>query len=227
MKLRSKILLALVSISVFPLVIALWVVGGMVASELESQVQLRSLDTASFIEQTTSRASTDDLKMVELLSGNPFLVNAVYSAGLSGDVSQLTSFLSGLEALSFDQFQVLDKNGQQILRMSMNGNQDIPSTSGIEHPVIEASLEGEAYSENGLFDGRMATTSAAPISMYGEPIGHLVAVSYFDENLATRLKTLSRTEVAFFDAGGIFAATSPELTDVDLSALHASSHYVK
>ena len=165
MKLRSKILLALISISVIPLVIALWVVGGMVASELELQVQVRSQDSANFIEKTTSRVSSDDLEMVALLSGNPFLVNAVYSAGLSSDVSQLTSFLSSLETLTFDQLQILDKDGKQIIRMFMNGNQEIPSTSGIEHPVIEASLKGEDYAENGLFDGRMATTSAAPISM--------------------------------------------------------------
>ncbi|MEN8687090.1 MAG: methyl-accepting chemotaxis protein [Desulfuromonadales bacterium] len=227
MKLRSKILLALISISVIPLVIALWVVGGMVASELELQVQVRSQDSVNFIEKTTSRVSSDDLERVALLSGNPFLVNAVYSAGLSSDVSQLTSFLSSLETLTFDQLQILDKDGKQIIRMFMNGNQEIPSTSGIEHSVIEASLKGEDYAENGLFDGRMATTSAAPISMYGEPIGHLVAVTYFDEDLAAQLKALSRTEVAFFDERGIFAATSPELTEVDLSTLLASSNYVK
>ena len=87
MKLRAKILLALISISVIPLVIALWVVGGMVASELELQVQVRSQDSANFIDQTISRASLDSQEMVALLAGNPFLVNAVYSAGLSGDVS--------------------------------------------------------------------------------------------------------------------------------------------
>ena len=126
MKLRSKILLALISVGVIPLVVALWVVGGMVASELEVQVQVRAQDSANVIEQTTTKTSSDDLALVALLSGNPFLVNAVYSAGLSGDVSQLTSFLANLDTLSFDQLQVLDKDGKQILRMFMNGNQEIP-----------------------------------------------------------------------------------------------------
>ncbi|MBW2511117.1 MAG: hypothetical protein JRE01_03685, partial [Deltaproteobacteria bacterium] len=107
MKLRSKILLALISVGVIPLVVALWVVGGMVASELELQVQMRNQDSANFIEQATTKTSSGDLALVTLLSSNPFLVNAVYSAGLSGDVSQLTSFLSNLEKLSFDQIQVL------------------------------------------------------------------------------------------------------------------------
>ncbi|MBW2473088.1 MAG: HAMP domain-containing protein [Deltaproteobacteria bacterium] len=227
MKLRSKILLALISVGVIPLVVALWVVGGMVASELELQVQMRNQDSANFIEQATTKTSSGDLALVTLLSSNPFLVNAVYSAGLSGDVSQLTSFLSNLEKLSFDQIQVLGKDGQQILRVFMNGNQEIPPTSGTEHPVIEASLEGEAYAESGLFDGRMAITSAAPISMYGEPIGHLVAVTYFDKKLATRLKTLSRMEIAFFDESGIFAATAPELDSVDLQSVLTSGSYVR
>ena len=227
MKLRSKILLALISVGVIPLVVALWVVNGMVASELELQVQMRNQDSANFIEQATTKTSSDDLALVTLLSGNPLLVNALYSAGVSGDVSQLTSFLYNLDSLSFDQVQVLDKDGQQILRVFMNGNQEIPTTSGTEHPVIEASLEGEAYAESGLFDGLMAITSAAPISMYGEPIGHLVAVTYFDKKLATRLKTLSRMDIAFFDEGGIFAATAPELDSVDLQSVLSSGSYVR
>ena len=227
MKLRSKILLALISVGVIPLVVALWVVNGMVASELELQVQMRNQDSANFIEQATTKTSSDDLALVTLLSGNPLLVNALYSAGVSGDVSQLTSFLYNLDSLSFDQVQVLDKDGQQILRVFMDGNQEIPTTSGTEHPVIEASLEGEAYAESGLFDGLMAITSAAPISMYGEPIGHLVAVTYFDKKLATRLKTLSRMDIAFFDEGGIFAATAPELDSVDLQSVLSSGSYVR
>ncbi len=227
MKLRSKILLALISVGVIPLVIGLWVVGGMVASELEVQVQVRARDSANVIEQTTSKASADDLKLVALLSGNPFLVNAVYSAGLNSDVSQLTSFLYTLDNLSFDQLQVLDKGGKQLLRVFMNDNQEVPSTSGIEHPAIKASLDGEAYAESGLFDGHMAITSAAPISMYGEPIGHLVAVTYFDKKLATSLKALSHMEIAFFNQDGIIAATAPELNTVDLQTILTSNSDVK
>ena len=58
MKLRSKILLALVSVSVIPLVISLLMIGGMVSDELEVQMQVRAQDSANFIEQTTTRTST-------------------------------------------------------------------------------------------------------------------------------------------------------------------------
>ncbi|MCK4509621.1 MAG: hypothetical protein KAU27_13815, partial [Desulfuromonadales bacterium] len=70
MKLRSKILLALVSVSVVPLVISLWMVGGMVGSELEIQMQLRAQDSANFIEHTTTSVSTENLTLVQMLAGS-------------------------------------------------------------------------------------------------------------------------------------------------------------
>jgi methyl-accepting chemotaxis protein len=153
------------------------------------------------------------------------LVNAVYSADLSGDLSQLTSYLANLDNLAFDQIQVLDKEGNRIYRKLFNDLEEIPATSGTEHPVIEASLENEPYSESGLFDGRMAITSAAPITLYGEPVGHLVGVSFFDLSFARSLSALCRNEIAFFDERGVFASTSEDLKKVDLTALLSSSHY--
>jgi len=225
MKLRSKILLALISVSVVPLVISLLMIGGMVSDELEVQLAVRAQDSANFIEQTTTRTSSENLTLVQLMANNPFMVNAVYSAGLSGDSDQLTSVIANLKGLPFDQVQVLDKEGQRLYRGFANGYEEISATSGVEQPVIEASLEGESYAESGMFDGRMAITAAAPISMYGEAIGHLVGVTYFDKTLATRLKALSRMEIAFFDESGVFASTSPELSALDLNAILQASSY--
>ncbi len=225
MKLRSKILLALVSVSVIPLVLSLWMVGAMVGSELEVQMQLRAQDSANFIEHTTTSISTENLTLVQMLAGNSNMVNAVYSDGVSGGNAQLVRVFADLENLPFDQIQVLNGEGQRLYRGFINGNEELPATSGIEHPVIEASMEGEAYAENGLFDGRMAITAAAPINMYGAPIGYLVGVTYFDINLATRLKALSRMEIAFFDENGIFASTSPELAQLDLKTILTSRSY--
>jgi methyl-accepting chemotaxis protein len=225
MKLRSKILFALVSVGVIPLMISFWVIGGMVADELDVQTQARVRDSAHLVEQTTISTSTENLTLVQMLAGNPFMVNAVYSAALSGDNSQLVSLLANMDNLPFDQIQVLDKDGQRLYRGFVNGNEEVPATSGLDHPVIKASRAGEASAENSLFDGRLAITSAAPISMYGEPIGHLVGVTYFGENLAARLKTLSRMEVAFFDESGIFSSTNPALDELDLSSVLQSPDY--
>jgi hypothetical protein len=122
MKLRFKILLSLVSVGVLPLVVSLWLIGGMAFGEFETQVLSRSQDAANFIEQSTTKISSEDLTLVEMMSGNPFLVNAVYSAGLSGDQAQLANFFASTKGLSFDQLQVLDKEGQKLYRLFLNGS---------------------------------------------------------------------------------------------------------
>ncbi len=225
MKLRSKILLALVSVSVIPLVLSLWVVGGMVISELEVQMQQRSQDSANFIAQTTAAISSENLVLVRMLAGDYNTVSAAYSDEVSGGNSQLVSEFADREDLPFSQIQVLNEKGQRFYRVFFNGNQELPATSGVEHPVIEASMEGEAYAESGLFDGRMAITAAAPIRMYGGTIGYLVGVTYFDINFAERLKAISHMEIAFFDESGIFASTSSELAQLDLASILNSPSY--
>ena len=225
MKLRSKILIALVSVGVIPLVLSLWMIGGMVAEELEVQIQARVHDSANFVEQAATSTSAENLTLVQMLAGNPFMINAVYSASLSGDNAQLTSFLGDMEVLPFDQIQVLDQEGQRLYRGFFNGNEEIPATSGIELPVIEAGRGDGSYAESGIFNGRMAVTAVAPISMYGAPIGHLVGVTYFDINFATRLKALSRMEIAFFDESGVFVSTTPGLAALDLKRVLQSADY--
>ena len=223
MKLRFKILLALVIVSIVPLVISLWIAGGMSIKELNGQLSSRVNRASIFLQQTTTNASMENLKYVKLLANNPFMVNAVYSTKLSGDKSQLESVLSNDE-LPFDQVQVLDNEGNQIYRQ-MFDTEEVPSTSGVEHPVIEATLEGEAYAETGVFDGRMAIVAAAPVTMYGDPIGHLVGITFFDARLAKRLKSLSAMEIAFFDSRGVFFATSEELGQISMDDVLNASEY--
>ena len=225
MKLRSKILVALISVGVLPLLVSLVIIGSITSKELETQMLDRARFAANFIEQTTTSASTEGLTLIAMQASNPFVVNAIYSAGLSGDTSQLESVVNDMQGLPFDQIQVLDKAGQRMYRSFMKGNEEIPATSTADHVVIAASLEGEAYAETGLFDGRMAITAAAPISMYGGAIGHLVGVTYLDLHLAQRLKALSRMDIAFFDESGVFASTSPELEQVRLSEVLISGSY--
>lgn len=218
MRLRFKILFALIAVSIVPLVISLWIAGKMSLEELEGQQTAKVNRAAIFLQQTITNSSMENLKYAKLMAGNPFTVNAVYSAVQSGDTSQLTEVVFRNDDLPFDQMQVLDNNGKQIYR-ELIGMEDLPSTSGADHPVLEASLEGEAYAETGTFDGRMAIVAAAPVSMYDESVGHLVGITFFDERLARRLKSLSAMEVAFFDQRGVFHATSEELGRIDLDAV--------
>jgi len=224
MKLRSKILLALVAVAVVPLVASLWFAGGMATGELEHQIDNQLRHQAIFLQQTTTNTSAENLNYVRLLAQHPLLINAIYSADLSGDTSQLHSVIAGLDDLPFDQVQVLDPAGKVVYRAFL-GHEEIPQISGVEHTVIEASLEGEPYAEVSPFDNRMAVVAAAPISLGGEPLGHLVGVMFFDEQMAAKLRTLTGMEVAFYDDRGIFTATAPDLAKIDLKQMLGAENF--
>ncbi len=225
MKLRSKILVGLISVGVLPLIVSFWIIGGMASHELSNQMIERAGFAADFVEQTTLSISAESLTLITMQASNPFLVNAVYSAGLNNNTAQLDSVVSGMQDLPFDQVEVLDNTGKRIYRSFLKGNQEVPPSSTNDHPVISASLIGEPYAEISEFDGMMAIAAAAPITMYGGAIGHLVGVSYLDEHLAQRLKDLSGMDVAFFNDGRVIASTSPELAEVDLAGALSAQNY--
>ncbi|MHB8708694.1 MAG: methyl-accepting chemotaxis protein, partial [Desulfuromonadales bacterium] len=113
---------------------------------------------------------------------------------------------------------LLGKDGT-VLQRTVFGGISLPATSGVEHPVIEASLEGDAYAESGEFDGRMAIVAATPVLLDGTTVGHLVGVVLFDKGLAERVKSLAGMDVGFFNKSQIFVTTHEDIKHVPLTEL--------
>jgi hypothetical protein len=140
MKIRTKILLAMIAVSVIPLIIALWIVGNMAADDLEQQNLLRMKRAKIFVEQTVTYTSTELLNSIVALAHHPDLLAALNppAAPVRGVQAPptLDSAAAGLGKLPFDQLQLLDRSGQRLLRRFYHGKSEIPATSGPEHPVI-------------------------------------------------------------------------------------------
>lgn len=227
MKLRNKIILALLITALVPLFTTLWLTNRVADEQLEQQSLLRSTQISELVVQALASDAVEALNYTTLLGENPLLVNALYSSSLSGDNSQLVTAVAGMERLPFDQIQILDAGGRLLYRAFTGNREQLPAISAADHPVIAASLAGEAHAEIGLFDDRLGIVAAAPVRLYGDPIGHLVGVRYFDAAFAARLSRLSRQEIAFYDARGIFVATSPELAQANLKTVAASKQGVQ
>ncbi|MCP3176473.1 methyl-accepting chemotaxis protein [Desulfuromonas sp. KJ2020] len=214
LNLRWKILLALLAFAIVPVAVALAFTARLNNQQLERNMQSRAKVVSGFVERSTTYSQAEKANYIRLLAQNPLMVNAVYSAGFSGNTEQLVTALEGsLERFDFDLVEVLDAEGQLLLRQ---GNEvDQAPADRKDHPVIKGSFEGETLAGIQLFDDRLAIVAAGPVQLAGAPLGHLVGVVFLDDHYARKISSLSDAEVAFFDEGGVFSATLTGLKEID------------
>jgi len=110
----------------------------------------------------------------------------------------------------------LSKDGELLLRFLPDGA-ELPASSDKSHPLIAASLSGEALGEITRFDDQFSVVAAAPVYLQQEQIGSLVGVNFINDHYASQIGSLSGTQVAFFDESGIVAASRPELKGLKLT----------
>jgi methyl-accepting chemotaxis protein len=212
--LRWKILLAQIALSVIPLCVTLYILTGLTVKQFEKNMQDRFTQMANFTERNTTYSQQELLNYVKLTSRNNDLVNAVYYASLTGDSSQLKDVIDkSHDIFNFDMVEVLNKDGEVILRFLYEDEQ-LPASTGKEHPLLEASLKGESLGEISRFDGQFSVVAAAPVFLQQELIGSLVGVNFINDRYASQISSLSGTQVAFFDESGIVAVSHPELKNL-------------
>jgi len=217
--LRWKILLAQLALSVIPLFVTLYILTGLTVKQFEKNMQDRFQQMANFAERNTSNSQKELLNYVKLTSRNNDMVNALFYASLTGDNSQLKEVIAqSHEIFNFDLVEVLNKDGDPILRF-LAEDEELPALSGKEHPVIAASLEGEALSAIDRFDGQLSVVAATPVFLQQEQIGSLVGVNFMNDRFAVQISSLSATEMAFFDETGIVAASHPDMKKLALAEL--------
>ncbi len=218
LSLRWKILVALLGLAVIPLAGTLFFVSRLSEGQIEKDMKKRVVQVSGFVEQSTTYSQREKANYLQLLAGNADVVNAIYYATLTGDSAQLRDALGDTHKLfNFDVVEVLDKTGRRLLRNAQDPG--LKATSGKDHPVIEASLEGDAFYDIAHFDGKLGIVAATPVKLRSDIVGHLVGVTFLDEHMAGQIKALSRADIAFYDKSGIFASTHEGLAKLDLSGV--------
>lgn len=221
LSLRSKVLFALVALSVLPLCVALYVMAGLNEKQLVLDTELRVTAVSNFIERSITLAQRERGNYINLLAGRSDLVEALTAENNGSRDSLINYFTNQQKALNLDLVEVLDATGRILFRHLKEG--DWPATSGPNHSVIEASLDGDASYEIAPFDGHLGIVAATPVKKGGHIIGHLVGVSYLNENYAKRIRALGAAEIAFYDQTGIYASTNKDLGKLDLAIFEATA----
>lgn len=221
LKVRWKILLALVALSVIPLIVSLLVVYRLSERQLETDLDLRLAAVATLVERSTTSAQREKGNYIQLLAANKEVGGAVRYAALLGPTRQLTDqFEQSHRLFNFDLLVVFDPQGEPLLRLPEDS--PMPAVTGAEHPAVQASMVGVPFQMLDLYDDRLALIATAPVSFEGEIVGHLAGVTFIDGHFLTEtfgghLESLSGAELAFFSRQGVLAATSQELNGLPVA----------
>lgn len=205
-KIRTKILLALIGLSVVPLVVALFILFQMTGKQIEEGMAQRTAQTEDFIRSNTAYLQTVRLNYVQLLARDSGLVNAVYYAVLSGDTLQLADAIKDSQkTFNFDHMEVVDQNGMLLLESTTEVEK--PLDANVASSAPQRQIETEDRVNIKLFDGHLAIVAVSPIKLQDQIIGHLAGVNYLDVKFAASIKDFSGAEIGIFDEKGVFAAT--------------------
>ena len=219
LKLRWKILFGLIGLSVISLVVTLLIVSGLTDRQLDQAMQQRVEEVSNFAAKSIESKQLEIGNYVKLLARNTDLINAVYYTALTGEKTQIEKVVGGIqEIFKLDMVQVLDKNGEVLLRTTAAGN-SIPATTGKDHLTIKDGLSGKAANVVTMFDKRLAILSAAPVRLQEEQIGLLLGIDFLDDEFAKEIKGLSGAEIAFYQPDGIVASSNPAMHKLPLAEI--------
>lgn len=225
LKLRWKILTALIGLSLIPLAASLYIVSGLASRQIERDLQIRLETVQNLLERNTAYTQREKGNYAKLLASNTSLVDAVRLAARTGDTAPLKEELADVHRLfNFDMVEILDSQGKRLYRRGV----ELPDIEGEEHPAIQASMVGEPFDMLDRFGGRLAIVATAPVFVGEEIVGHLVGVTLLDdqylyENFGGHLNSLHGVEIAFFDGEKVVAASKGDMKSLDIRRVRAGA----
>lgn len=221
LKLRWKILSALVGLSLVPLALSLYVVSTLAEHQLEKNIETRLSAVENHILRNIISSQGEKGNYIQLMANSTEMVAAVNRALRDGDFAPLEeSLVDAYRLFHFNRVQVRDKDGNLIL----HHGSDAPTADERNHPALMASMVGVPFHMVDRFEGRLAIVASAPVYQRQEIIGHLIGVTLLDnyylyQNFGGHLNSLSGVEIAFFDGDTVVAATKEPLRNLNISRI--------
>ncbi len=221
LKLKWKIQLSLTGLALLPLLVLLFLVGGFTSDVIRRDMDVMSLKTVNFVEQSIALTQKRIRDEIGLISGSADLINAVYYASLTGDKQMLADQTAAIQRrFDFDLLEVRDKDGKMLFRR-LGGGLNFPATAPVDHPLLASSLKGKPVTRLTRYDDRYALVGATPIRLQNQTVGHLVAAVLIDDAFASTIEETGGALTAFYDDNGIIASSTDALRQLDLKQLNS------
>ncbi len=220
LSLRWKILLALLGLSVLPLLLVSLLFSQMTDTRFNIELQEKSQRTGHLIQQTTASLQRELVSDLQILQESGELINAVYFNQLTADSARLKPLLQKiLLSYDLDRVELQAQNGilYSITQLTENLEQEI-LTEG-EKEQLESELGSAASGRLQLIRGELTLAASIPIQLQGQYIARLNGFRIFTDQKALTLQEMVGTELAFHNNNKIVASSNPALAELDLRAI--------
>jgi signal transduction histidine kinase len=206
--LRSRIFFASALLAVLSCSIALYVVNKRVTREAERALQRDILNTGAIVDQLRTTRTETYTVTARLIADSPRLKAAVDTKDPATVQQEFSKF--GEQLRSANLFVVTNARGG-VLATSGDASEAAPLLAG--QPAIRNALAGmETVSLLPQPHGILQVVTV-PINLAGQILGTLSAGFLLDDALASNLKTITGSDVAFGMDGRVLATTLPRSDD--------------
>src|SRR5216684_2919361 len=204
--LRGRIFLASALLAVFAIGVAIYLVNIRVTEEAERTLQREIVSTAALVDQLRTRNAQTFTQMARLIADAPKLKAAVDT----NDPPTVQEIASGYQdQLKSNVLLVTNKSGDVLATVGASGR---TALVGVTRSATREALAGrESFVLLAQPDGILQLVTV-PISIgiaHPDVLGTLSAGFLLDNALATQLKQITGSEVAFGMDGQVLAATLP------------------
>jgi methyl-accepting chemotaxis protein len=222
LNLRRKILTALLSLALVPLIITLVVLSTMVERQMTHEIEKRGNQVMVYVKKSIEVSTREISSFVTFFSRNTDLVNAVYYAALTGDSEQIKRISDdAIKESQADLLVILDKSGKPIFEGRGSAGAGDVNTTFLDIPAVKAALAGTMTEGIGLFGDQLVLLSAAPIRLQQEQIGLAIAAIYLNDAFASPLQKESGAEVAFYHDKKLVGTSNQDFKKADLTSIIA------
>ncbi|WP_429886031.1 methyl-accepting chemotaxis protein [Geoalkalibacter halelectricus] len=199
LKLRSKLLLALIGLSVVPLALALLIVSSSMEKIIDHNLQSRLNESARFIQESMEDSRRETSNYIRMLARDVDLINSILYAPSQDEMFELGSAMEdAINLFNLDLIQVVNLEGRVLRRLTVENFAHLPVSPVGDLPLyLQAREEGLA---SGIADleNQLAIIAVVPIEYHRRPLAYMIGTVFLDERYAQHMRHLSGAEVAFY-----------------------------
>ncbi len=217
LSLRWKILLALLSLSVLPLLLVSLLFTQMTASRFDKELLQKSDRTGNFVLQASSSMRHELSSDLKPLQESSDLINAVYFNQLTGDATRLKPLMQKIVLnYDLDRLELKSQNGILYTMVKDSAILEEETLTEEEKEHFLENLETDIGSSMQLIRGNLTLAAGIPIALQGQIIARLNGFRLFTDQTAIELKEMIGSELLFHNNNNVVATSNQNLAQLDL-----------